>query len=105
MTLPEWIRETPEGVIITLHVQPRARRTELCGAQGNALKVRLTSPPVDDAANTQCRELFASIGNIPKSMVEIIRGGASRSKTILLRGATIDCVLPRIHDLTGGNES
>jgi len=105
MSHPEWIRQTPEGVILTLHVQPRARRIELCAPQGNALKVRLTAPPVDDAANTQCREFVATVAGIPTSRVEIIKGSTARTKSILLRGVPIDRVLQRIHDMIGGSTS
>lgn len=81
------IQETPEGVVIRLHLQPRASKTEICGFQGEELKVRVTSPPVDDAANRLCTEFFAKMFRLPKSSVTIVSGHKSRHKRILLAGA------------------
>ncbi len=75
-----------EGIIISLHIQPRASRNEVCGVQGNALKVRLTSPPVDGAANKLCREFIADLFDVSKSHVEIISGEASRQKRVRIDG-------------------
>jgi len=73
---------TEGGIILTLHIQPRASKNELCGVQGNALKIRLTSPPVDGAANKLCREFLADLLDVPKSAVEIISGETSRHKRV-----------------------
>lgn len=75
-----------EGIIISLHIQPRASRNEVCGVLGNALKVRLTSPPVDGAANKLCREFVAELFNVSKSNVEIISGETSRQKRVRISG-------------------
>ena len=50
--------------------------------QDNALKIRLTSPPVDGAANKLCREFLAGLFKVPKSAVEIISGETSRHKRV-----------------------
>ena len=50
--------------------------------QGDALKIRLTSPPVDGAANKLCREFLAELFRVPKSAVEIISGETSRHKRV-----------------------
>lgn len=76
------VKESAEGAIISVNVQPRASRAEICGIQGDELKIRLTSPPVDDAANTQCTELIAKKLKIAKGSVEIIHGHKSRHKTV-----------------------
>ncbi len=73
---------TEGGIVITLHIQPRASRCELCGIQDNAIKIRLTSPPVDGAANKLCREFLAGLFRVPKSAVEIVSGETSRHKRI-----------------------
>jgi len=70
------------GVVLNLHIQPRASKNELCGIQNNALKVRLTSPPVDGAANKLCREFLAELFRVPKSSVVIISGETSRHKRV-----------------------
>ena len=71
-----------DGIVLNLHIQPRASKSEVCGIQGDALKVRLTSPPVDGAANKLCREFLADLFHVPKSAVEIISGETSRHKRV-----------------------
>jgi len=71
-----------DGIVLNLHIQPRSSKNELCGVQGDALKIRLTSPPVDGAANKLCREFLADLFHVPKSAVEIISGETSRHKRV-----------------------
>ncbi len=78
-----------DGIVLTLHIQPRASKNEVCGIHGDALKVRLTSPPVDGAANKLCREFLAELFGVPKSAVEIISGEASRHKRARIAGGSI----------------
>lgn len=80
--------EVADGIIIRIHLQPRASKTEICGIQGDELKVRVTSPPVDDAANRLCIEFFAKMFRLPRSSVSIISGHKSRHKKVLLSGVT-----------------
>jgi len=62
------ITETAEGVTFSLHVQPKACRNEIYGLSGNELKVRLTSPPVEGAANKLCQEFFAKLLHVANQM-------------------------------------
>ena len=78
---------TRDGIVLNLHIQPRASKNEVCGVQGNALKIRLTSPPVDGAANKLCREFLAELLGVPKSAVEIISGETSRHKRVRIADA------------------
>lgn len=80
---------TEDGIILNLHIQPRASRNEICGIQDNALKVRLTSPPVDGAANKLCCEFLAKLFGVSKSSVNIISGETSRHKRVRITGADI----------------
>lgn len=70
------------GVSFEIAVQPRASRAAIEGAHGDALKVRLTAPPVDGAANKQCVELLAKALGVPKSKVMIVSGAGSRRKRV-----------------------
>ena len=81
-----WLREHRDGVTIDLHVQPRASKNEIVGVQGEELKVRLTSPPVEGEANRLCIEFFAKLLKVPKSTVELVAGEKSRHKRLLIRG-------------------
>lgn len=87
-----WVQETPEGVIFKITVQPRASRNEIVGLQGDALKVKLTAPPVEGAANRLCVAFLAKSLGVRKSDVEIIQGKRSRAKKVLVRSAGRDSV-------------
>jgi len=82
---PSLCTVTKDGILLNLHIQPRASKNEVCGPQDNALKIRLTSPPVDGAANKLCREFLADLFDVPKSAVEIVSGETSRHKRVLIR--------------------
>lgn len=79
---PQLYTVTGNGIVLNLHIQPRASKNQVCGVQDNALKIRLTSPPVDGAANKLCREFLADLLHVPKSAVEIISGETSRHKRV-----------------------
>lgn len=89
------IRETKEGVQILLHVQPRSARRRIDGVHGDAVKVRLTSPPVEGKANAELREYLASLLGVAKNDVEILKGETGRRKRVLVRGVDGDTVRKR----------
>ncbi len=84
--LPSCMRETSKGIIISVTIQPGASREECVGLQAEALKIRVTAPPVDSAANKALIKFLSKKIRIPKSHVAIIKGGTSRHKQILLAG-------------------
>ena len=83
-----WIRETPEGVVFNAAIQPRGAKNEIVGLKGDALKIKLTAPPVEGAANRMCVEFLARSLKVRKSDVEIVRGKGSRTKQVLVRSMT-----------------
>jgi uncharacterized protein (TIGR00251 family) len=84
---------TEKGIVLNLHIQPRASKNQVCGLQDNALKIRLTSPPVDGAANKLCREFLAELLGLPRSALEIISGETSRHKRIRITSSDPDYTL------------
>jgi uncharacterized protein len=80
------VTQTPEGVVFSIHVQPRASRCQICPPKDGELRLRLTSPPVEDAANKQCVELIAKALGVAKSRVSIRAGAKSRHKTVKVEG-------------------
>lgn len=74
------------GVRLWVRVQPRASSNALAGVHGDALRVRLTAPPVDGAANEALLEFFAATFGIPKRDITILSGAGSRSKIVELAG-------------------
>lgn len=87
------ITETAEGVTFVVHVQPRASRNEICGVHDTEMRLRLTSPPVEGAANKRCSDFLAKLLGIAKSRVVLIAGDKSRHKTIRVEGVTADDVI------------
>jgi len=84
------LRKQGSDILIALHVQPRASKNGVCGFFGDALKVRLTSPPVDGAANKLCCRFIAGLFGVAKGRVEIASGEKSRSKTLRIRDLSLD---------------
>ena len=82
-------RETAAGLRVRLHVTPRARRCEICGTHNRALKVTVTAPPVDDAANRAIIEFFSRLLRIPKSRLTIAIGLKSRDKVLQIKGLSL----------------
>jgi uncharacterized protein (TIGR00251 family) len=86
------IRETADGAIFRIRVVPRASRSEAVGIQGDALKLRITEPPVEGKANDECIRLLAKILGVKKTQVTIIAGHAARTKTVAVEGLQADRV-------------
>ena len=81
-----WLARAGDDVRLTVRVQPRASRTEIAGEQGEALKIRLASPPVDGAANRELVAFLAKRLGRPKSAIRIERGERGRLKVVRIVG-------------------
>ena len=86
MTGVPWRREEQTGttgaLVLSLHVQPGAKRTEVAGTHGDALKIRLAAPPVDGKANAELLRFLADAFGVPRHAVALLRGESSRQKTV-----------------------
>jgi uncharacterized protein (TIGR00251 family) len=92
------IRESNNGVTFAVKVHPRAKKNTITGEAGDALKLSLTSPPVEGRANEACIEFFAKLLKVTRSSVTIASGQSSRNKIIRVTGlsaAEIAKHLPR----------
>ena len=76
------------AVRFSVHVQPRATRTEIVGQHGAALKVRVHALPVDGAANTAVVDLLADRLGVPRRNVRVVVGMTSRAKVVEIHGVT-----------------
>ncbi len=91
--MPPWLKHEASGaVILTLHVQPGAKRTELAGTHGEALKIRLAAPPVDGKANDCLIAFLAQALGVPRSHVELVSGQSARQKRVRVRGASAQAI-------------
>jgi uncharacterized protein len=80
------IHDDPLGATFAVRVHPRAARTAISGTVGDALKVSLSAPPVDDRANVALGEFFAEVFCVPRSAVHVVTGERSRNKVIRVAG-------------------
>ena len=87
------VRTRDNSVRFAVRVQPRASRSEIAGVHGDALKIRLSAPPVDGAANDALVELMAGSLGVAKRAVRIVSGEQSRSKVVEVEGVTAAAVL------------
>jgi len=90
------LRESSLGVEVALHVWPRAKRCEICGTHNGALKLKVTAPPVDDAANRAIIEFFSDFLGTSKSSISIRAGLRSRDKILQIKGFSIQKLLQSI---------
>jgi len=86
MSLPPYLKA--HGDLIHLHVKahPRSSKNEIGDALGNELKIKITAPPVDSAANEALVHFLADTLRCSRGAVQLVRGQTSRHKVIAIRG-------------------
>jgi len=85
-------RDAPPVSRIVVHVVPRARTTEVAGAYGDAIRVRVAAPPADGAANAELLRFLAERLDVPKGAVRIVSGALGRRKVIEIAGTSSEAV-------------
>ncbi len=88
--MADWLRRHDTSVTLTLHIQPGAKKTEVAGPHGDALKIRLAAPPVDGRANAALIEFIAARMGLAKSDIRLISGLTSRRKILEISAAPAD---------------
>ncbi len=83
------LTEKSGTLYVSVHLQPKASKTEFAGMHGDALKVRVAAPAVENAANEACLSFFAKMLRLPKSNVALHSGKTSRRKVIALDGVSV----------------
>ena len=78
------------GVEVDVTVVPRASKTRVVGALGGRLKVQLTAPPVDGAANEALLALFCEVFGLAKAKVTLVGGAKSKKKSVRVEGVSFD---------------
>ncbi len=92
--MSDWYRQAADGrITLTLHIQPGAKKTEIAGRHGDALKIRLAAPPVDGKANEALIRYIAEQLKLPKSAVSLKSGQTSRQKVLEVVGAELAAVI------------
>jgi uncharacterized protein (TIGR00251 family) len=85
-----WYRRNGEVLTLTLHIQPGAKRSEVVGLHGDALKIRLAAPPVEGRANEALLKFIAESFGVPLRQVELKQGGQSRHKVVTVTESKIE---------------
>ena len=81
---------------LAVYVVPRAKRTEFAGHYGDAVRVRLSAPPVDGAANDELVRFLAERLGVPRRAITIRSGASSRRKTVAITGLTREAITARL---------
>ncbi len=92
-TLPPWLRVAGADVVLSLHIQPGAKKTEVAGLHGEALKIRLHAPPVDGKANDALVAYLAERLGVPKARVVLESGQTSRSTRVRVVGVAAEALV------------
>ncbi|HUV50974.1 MAG TPA: DUF167 domain-containing protein [Anaerolineae bacterium] len=80
-----FINKSNKGIVFKVFVQPKSSKNMIAGIYGDAIKIKLTAPPVNGAANKMCIKYLANILKIPQAKFEIISGHTSRTKHLLIK--------------------
>jgi len=88
--MSEWYRRNGDVLTLTLHVQPGAKRTDVAGLHGEALKIRLAAPPIEGRANEALLKFIAESFGVPLRQVELKQGGQSRHKVVAITGSKVE---------------
>jgi len=83
-----WLVADGRGVTLRLHIQPGAKKTEVVGMHGEALKIRLAAPPVDGKANACLIAFLADRLGVARSAISLVSGDSSRAKRVHVSGLT-----------------
>jgi hypothetical protein len=84
VAMKSWLKNTEDGFTLTLHVQPGAKKTEVCGEHGAALKIRLAAPPVEGKANDALIAWLSDRFDLPKRHVTLLSGEKNRHKLVFV---------------------
>ena len=96
MTMPPFLRAQSDGVLLSVKLQPRASANEIGEALGAELRIKVTAPPVEAAANEALLKLLAQQLHCPRNRVDIVRGHTSRHKVIKFYGLAAEDVVSRL---------
>jgi len=92
------IEDGKNGVSFAVKVHPRAKKNAITGEVGDAVKLSLTTPPIEGRANQACVEFFRKLLKVPRSSVTIASGQASRNKVIRVSGLSAEEVRRRLYE-------
>ncbi len=96
MSTPAFLRAQSNGVLLSIKLQPRASANEVGETLGNELKIKVTAPPVDAAANEALVRLLADTLDCSRNQIELLRGHTSRHKVVRIVGVSEQMIVTRL---------
>lgn len=88
--MASWYQQKGDLISVTLHVQPGAKRSNIAGLHGDALKIRLAAPPIEGRANQALLKYLAELFAVPLRQIELKQGAQSRHKVVVISGSARD---------------
>ncbi len=85
-----WYQKTDDIITLAIYVQPGAKHNGIVGMHGDALKIKLATPPIEGRANIALVRYLATLFEVPLSHITLKRGEKSRHKIIEVRASQID---------------
>lgn len=96
MTVPAYLTSRADGVYLSVKLQPRASKDALGEALGAELKIKVTAPPVDSAANESLVRFLARVLDCPRGAVQLVSGQTSRHKRVRIQGLSLEDAAARL---------
>lgn len=82
--MKNWLKAHAKGAVLSLHIQPGAKKSEVVGEHGDRLKIKIKAPPQDGEANLCLIQFISELFRIPKARVHLLSGESSRQKLVLV---------------------
>jgi uncharacterized protein len=101
--IPPYVRPQVDGVCLAVKLQPRAAANQIMGPHGEELRIRVTSAPVNNAANEALIELLARQLGCARRHIEVIRGHTSRHKVVRIQNLPVPLIVDRITAITSAD--
>jgi uncharacterized protein (TIGR00251 family) len=96
--MPDWYQRKDDRLTLTVHVQPGAKRTEVIGLHGDALKIRVAAAAVEGQANTRLLDFLRKAFKVPASRISLKHGEHARRKVVEIQGSLLapEALLPEV---------
>ncbi|MBI3852234.1 MAG: DUF167 domain-containing protein [Verrucomicrobia bacterium] len=94
--IPGFLRVQSDGLLLSVKLQPRASANQIGEPLGNELRIKVTAPPVDAAANEALLRLLAETLDRPRNCIELVRGHTSRHKVLKLHGISVATAVAKL---------
>ena len=100
-SLPSYLQITRDGLLLTVVVTPRAKRSQVVGLHGGFPKIALAAPPIEGRANEALLDFLKELLGVSGRDLTLLRGDTSRRKAILIRGITPERVVQLLESAGG----